>query len=49
MLGDAGGLDGIIQRIMENDPNKYGTPPASKQAIDSLPKGKAGELLTEEE
>ncbi|TYI94684.1 hypothetical protein E1A91_D02G222500v1 [Gossypium mustelinum] len=31
------GLEQLIQHLAENDPNRYGTPPASKSAIDSLP------------
>ncbi|KAL2939038.1 E3 ubiquitin-protein ligase RING1 [Bienertia sinuspersici] len=31
------GLEQLIQQLAENDPNRYGTPPASKQAIDGLP------------
>ncbi|XWS39597.1 hypothetical protein CRYUN_Cryun18bG0068800 [Craigia yunnanensis] len=31
------GLEQLIQQLEENDPNRYGTPPASKSAIDSLP------------
>ena len=42
-------LQQIIQNIIDNDPNRYGTPPASKDAIDSLPKGKVFDLLTPEE
>jgi E3 ubiquitin-protein ligase RNF115/126 len=50
LIGDgSGGLEGIIQRIIDADPNKYGPPPASKQAIDSLPQGKLNDLTTEEE
>lgn len=33
-------LDQIIQQIIENDPNRYGPPPASKKAVEDLPKGK---------
>ena len=33
-------LDQIIQQIIINDPNKYGPPPASKDAVANLPKGK---------
>jgi len=40
MLGGGNGQDqslqDIIQHIIENDPNRYGPPPASKQAISSL-------------
>ncbi|KAL9244221.1 hypothetical protein vseg_018022 [Gypsophila vaccaria] len=31
------GLEQLIQHLAENDPNRYGTPPASKTAVDSLP------------
>ncbi|XVF44567.1 hypothetical protein PTKIN_Ptkin02bG0135300 [Pterospermum kingtungense] len=31
------GLEQLIQQLAENDPNRYGTPPASKSAINSLP------------
>ncbi|KAE8702409.1 RNF181 protein [Hibiscus syriacus] len=31
------GLDQLIQQLAENDPNRYGTPPASKSAIEALP------------
>ncbi|KAK8658391.1 hypothetical protein V6N13_036598 [Hibiscus sabdariffa] len=31
------GLEQLIQQLAENDPNRYGTPPASKSAIDTLP------------
>ncbi|KAF8054018.1 hypothetical protein N665_1355s0003 [Sinapis alba] len=31
------GLEQLIQQLAENDPNRYGTPPASKSAIDGLP------------
>ncbi|XVE49718.1 hypothetical protein DITRI_Ditri01bG0103600 [Diplodiscus trichospermus] len=31
------GLEQLIQQLAENDPNRYGTPPASKSAIESLP------------
>ncbi|WCJ28782.1 RING/U-box superfamily protein [Euphorbia peplus] len=31
------GLDLLLQHLAENDPNRYGTPPAQKEAIESLP------------
>ncbi|KAF7808317.1 E3 ubiquitin-protein ligase RING1-like [Senna tora] len=31
------GLEQLIQQLAENDPNRYGTPPASKSAIQNLP------------
>ncbi|KAJ7545357.1 hypothetical protein O6H91_09G116600 [Diphasiastrum complanatum] len=30
-------LQQLIQQISENDPNRYGTPPAAKSAVESLP------------
>ncbi|KAK8558848.1 hypothetical protein V6N13_098472 [Hibiscus sabdariffa] len=30
-------LEQLIQQLAENDPNRYGTPPASKSAIEALP------------
>ncbi|RDX71185.1 E3 ubiquitin-protein ligase RING1-like protein, partial [Mucuna pruriens] len=31
------GLEELIQHLAENDPNRYGTPPASKSAVEGLP------------
>ncbi|KAK7331487.1 hypothetical protein VNO77_25712 [Canavalia gladiata] len=31
------GLDLLLQHLAENDPNRYGTPPAQKEAIEELP------------
>lgn len=31
------GLEQLIQHLAENDPNRYGTPPASKSAVEALP------------
>ncbi|GMH07067.1 hypothetical protein Nepgr_008907 [Nepenthes gracilis] len=31
------GLEQLIQQLVENDPNRYGTPPASKKAVEGLP------------
>ncbi|GER38432.1 RING/U-box superfamily protein [Striga asiatica] len=31
------GLEQLIQQLAENDPNRYGTPPASKTAVKGLP------------
>ncbi|CAM6125427.1 unnamed protein product [Calypogeia fissa] len=31
------GLDQLIQQLAENDPNRYGTPPASKIAVEAMP------------
>ncbi|GLT30928.1 hypothetical protein SLA2020_057010 [Shorea laevis] len=43
------GLEQLIQQLMENDPNRYGTPPAAKSAIDTLPSVKiTGEVMNSE-
>lgn len=39
------GLEQLIQQLAENDPNRYGTPPAAKSAIESLPSVKVSEKL----
>ncbi|XP_038894000.1 E3 ubiquitin-protein ligase RING1-like [Benincasa hispida] len=39
------GLEQLIQQLAENDPNRYGTPPASKSAIEALPDIKISEEL----
>ncbi|KAI3826579.1 hypothetical protein L1987_00627 [Smallanthus sonchifolius] len=31
------GLEQLLQHLAENDPNRYGTPPARKEAVDALP------------
>lgn len=31
------GLDMLLQHLAENDPNRYGTPPAQKEAVESMP------------
>ena len=31
------GLEQLIQHLAENDPNRYGTPPAAKSAVEGLP------------
>lgn len=31
------GLDLLLQHLAENDPNRYGSPPAKKEAIEALP------------
>ncbi|XP_010541863.1 PREDICTED: E3 ubiquitin-protein ligase RING1-like isoform X2 [Tarenaya hassleriana] len=43
------GLEQLIQQLAENDPNRYGTPPASKSAIDALPTVKVTEDLLNSE
>uniref|UniRef100_A0A803MP26 RING-type E3 ubiquitin transferase n=1 Tax=Chenopodium quinoa TaxID=63459 RepID=A0A803MP26_CHEQI len=40
-----GGLEQLIQQLAENDPNRYGTPPASKSAVEGLPIVKVTEEL----
>ncbi|GAV72272.1 zf-RING_2 domain-containing protein/zf-RING_3 domain-containing protein, partial [Cephalotus follicularis] len=42
-------LDDLIQQLAENDPNRYGTPPASKSAIESLKTVKVTEQVMESE
>ncbi|XP_071740198.1 E3 ubiquitin-protein ligase SIRP1-like [Rutidosis leptorrhynchoides] len=32
------GLEQLLQHLAENDPNRYGTPPAQKNAIEAMPK-----------
>ncbi|KAG1338231.1 E3 ubiquitin-protein ligase SIRP1 [Cocos nucifera] len=47
-LGDyfAGpGLDLLLQHLAENDPNRYGTPPAQKEAVNALPTVKIEENM----
>ncbi|OMO81071.1 Zinc finger, RING-type [Corchorus capsularis] len=39
------GLDLLLQHLAENDPNRYGTPPAQKDAIEALPTVKIEENL----
>lgn len=39
------GLDMLLQHLAENDINRYGTPPAKKEAIDALPTVKVAENL----
>lgn len=31
------GLDMLLQHLAENDPNRYGTPPAQKEVVEALP------------
>lgn len=40
------GLDLLLQHLAENDPNRYGTPPAKKEAVDALPTVKVEENLS---
>ncbi|PIN18620.1 Ubiquitin--protein ligase [Handroanthus impetiginosus] len=39
------GLDLLLQHLAENDPNRYGTPPARKEAVEALPTVKIQETL----
>ncbi|GAB2215331.1 hypothetical protein Droror1_Dr00019714 [Drosera rotundifolia] len=39
------GLEQLIQQLAENDPNRYGTPPASKKEVEGLPSVKVTEEL----
>ncbi|XP_078439763.1 RING/U-box superfamily protein [Wolffia australiana] len=39
------GLEQLIQQLAENDPNRYGTPPASRSAVAALPVVKITEEL----
>ncbi|CAK7327887.1 unnamed protein product [Dovyalis caffra] len=39
------GLEQLIQQLAENDPNRYGTPPAAKSVVENLPDVKVTEEL----
>ncbi|KVI04436.1 E3 ubiquitin-protein ligase RING1-like isoform X1 [Cynara cardunculus var. scolymus] len=41
------GLEQLIQQLAENDPNRYGTPPASKSVVRNLPSIKITDDLLE--
>nr|XP_043617621.1 E3 ubiquitin-protein ligase RING1-like [Erigeron canadensis] len=41
------GLEQLIQQLAENDPNRYGTPPAAKSAVEKLPNVKITKELLE--
>ncbi|KAJ6359277.1 hypothetical protein OIU76_000911 [Salix suchowensis] len=41
------GLEQLIQQLAENDPNRYGTPPAAKSAVENLPDIKVTKELLE--
>lgn len=43
------GFEQLIQQLAENDPNRYGTPPASKSAVEALPSLKVDETLLKSE
>ncbi|KAK1294192.1 E3 ubiquitin-protein ligase RING1-like [Acorus calamus] len=40
-------LDQLLQHLSENDPNRYGTPPARKEAVEALPTVKIDGLPSE--
>ncbi|XP_010257723.1 PREDICTED: E3 ubiquitin-protein ligase RING1-like [Nelumbo nucifera] len=47
-LGDyflGSSLDLLLQHLAENDPNRYGTPPAQKEAVEAMPTVKITENL----
>lgn len=39
------GLDLLLQHLAENDPNRYGTPPAQKEAVEAMPSVKIDKNL----
>lgn len=39
------GFEQLIQQLAENDPNRYGTPPAAKSAVEALPSINVDEAL----
>ncbi|MFS7996666.1 putative transcription factor C2H2 family [Helianthus anomalus] len=41
------GLEQLIQQLAENDPNRYGTPPAAKSVVENLPSVKISKELME--
>ncbi|KAL3840525.1 hypothetical protein ACJIZ3_025116 [Penstemon smallii] len=43
------GFEQLIQQLAENDPNRYGTPPAAKSAVEALPSIKVDEDLMKSE
>ncbi|GFP89095.1 E3 ubiquitin-protein ligase ring1-like [Phtheirospermum japonicum] len=43
------GFEQLIQQLAENDPNRYGTPPASKSAVEALPSINVDEDLMKSE
>ena len=42
-------FDQILQHIIQNDPNRYGPPPASKNAVEKLPKGTYAQFFPKDE
>ncbi|KAL3502283.1 hypothetical protein ACH5RR_036732 [Cinchona calisaya] len=43
------GFEQLIQQLAENDPNRYGTPPASKISMEGLPNVKVDESMMKSE
>lgn len=43
------GFEQLIQQLAENDPNRYGTPPASKSVVEALPNVEVDEALLKSE
>ncbi|CAI9761929.1 unnamed protein product [Fraxinus pennsylvanica] len=43
------GFEQLIQQLTENDPNRHGTPPASKSVVEALPSLKVDETLLKSE
>lgn len=41
------GFDLLLQHLSENDPNRYGTPPAKKDAVEGLPTVKVEETVVQ--
>ncbi|KAL6841240.1 hypothetical protein ACP4OV_028758 [Aristida adscensionis] len=40
------GLSLLLQHLSENDPNRYGTPPAKKEAVEALPTVKVEDVVS---
>lgn len=40
------GLSLLLQHLAENDPNRYGTPPAKKEAVEALPTVQIAEVVS---
>lgn len=45
IIGPGSGLELLLQHLSENDPNRYGTPPAQKEAVEALPTVEIEETL----
>lgn len=48
-MGDGNSFENILDFIMRNDPNVYGTPPAGENSIKNLPKIKFSKDSVKEE